>query len=312
MKLRIKELMNTLSSSITIGKELGPFIRPFISGIFTAILSVCAIWCSETKYFILVLLFAIIFFCLTVCLIVVVRRKNSVISEQNARIVHLEEDNNMPYFKDWYLVYTYMWRKKRDWLHNKIIIDELIISRKLHGIGDLKNNSATYTFKGTYQGSSDYFSFCIAGLLEGSTKFKDINFTAFDAITREPLYVILSPDTFDGNMKYIQIFFRQTKVPGDYIEIILSWDWPRTTHAKSDYFVVPNVYGIETKKIVTEFVPTSDMHITSVEAYIYNEDCAKLKKPPQLIADIYADCNNHYNYTFDNLEQNADYIISFE
>lgn len=235
-----------------------------------------------------------------------VRKSESLMSAQQERISLIEKYLNVPFFKKWNLLYSFMWRTHQNILRNNVELEEINIKRHLHGEGDIKDNSASYTFVGKYLGSADYFIFCVAGL-DGTT-IDDINFTAYDQRNNCTLEFSLAPNTPDGNMKYIYIYHKIQKQKGDLFNIKLSWDWPRTTYAKSDYFAVPNIYGLSTKRIITEFVEADDMHVNLVETYKFGLN----DENPVFIKHIYKDVNGKYIHIIEDPEQDADYITYFE
>lgn len=218
---------------------------------------------------------------------------------------------NVPFFRDWYLQYTMIWRKYSEFLHNNVLLDEVRIVRVLHG-GDeyYKDNSPKYTFKGKYEGTANYFVFCIAGLGDDCTTLSDINFKAFDKRNYIELQYSLASDIPDNIVKFVRISFVEEKQKGDFFDIELSWTWPRTMFAKKDYFAFPNIYGNKTKKLILEFKCADDMEIECVETHKLGLNDAEVSFLKRLYSND--DLGRIYIHEINNPEQGADYITYYE
>ena len=113
--------------------------------------------------------------------------------------------------------------------------------------------------------------------------------------------------TQDLNIKYLEIFFRKQMSPKDGFKIELSWQWPKTAVAKSDYFSIPNIYSITTNRIILDLFPTPDMNLSSVETYKFGLSDID----PVLIEHVYKNGDGFYRSVIDNPEKDADYITYY-
>ena len=95
---------------------------------------------------------------------------------------------------------------------------------------------------------------------------------------------------------------------GDIFKIELSWQWPKTAFIKSDYFSIPNIYSSETKRLILDLYPTTDMNLTTVETYKFGLS----DKDPVKINHIYKNEEGFYHTIIDNPEKDADYITYYE
>lgn len=234
------------------------------------------------------------------------------------RVVKLKKEmatinqcQSVPYFKSWYLMYTLLWRKHRNLLHNNIDFDEIYIKRNLHG-GDEKHkdNTAIYRFKGRCKSDANYFFFCIGGLDGNDITLEKINFQAYDKRTNEALPVCLDDNIPDGMTKFVRVSYNGNgKLQGDICDLELSWTWPKTMYANADYFVFPNCYGNQTKKLTLEFSRTEDMNLKFVGTYKLG---LKDKNPVFIKQLNSADSDMTYIHEIDNPEQDADYITYYE
>ena len=95
--------------------------------------------------------------------------------------------------------------------------------------------------------------------------------------------------------------------PKDGFKIELSWQWPKTAVAKSDYFSIPNIYSITTNRIILDLFPTPDMNLSSVETYKFGLSDID----PVLIELVYKNGDGFYRSVIDNPEKDADYITYY-
>nr|WP_195461825.1 hypothetical protein [Alistipes sp. D31t1_170403_E11] len=228
------------------------------------------------------------------------------IKKQNEHIALLEKLINVPFFKKWNLIYTFLWRSSKDSLKNNVSILETHISRTLSGKGKIKDNNLVYRFTGEFLDKSKVFKICIAGIDHDLT-LEDIEFTALDIRTNEVLFAQIEQNRRDNIVKDIVIFFKEEKKQGSLFEIELKWKWPKTAFSKSDYFSFPNIYAINNKKILMDFKPADDMKLKKVEIWKYGIDDGE----PEFVSHVYPQ-DGIYNYEIVNPEMNADYILYYE
>lgn len=259
--------------------------------------------CMPSKHFLFFILAIIISACTIVFLIVWVVKLKREMSKIN-------QCQSVPYFKSWFLMYTLLWRKHRDLLHNDVIFDEIHIKRCLHGGDDKqKDNTATYRFKGKCKGAAEYFLFCVGGLDGNDITLGKVNFRAFDKRADQELCVSLDDNIPDGMTKFVRVSYVEEKQQGDYFDLELSWTWPKTMYANADYFVFPNCYGNQTKKLRLEFSRSDDMNLKFVGTY----KLGIKDKNPVFIKQLYGvDSNKTYIHEIDAPEQDADYITYYE
>jgi len=228
------------------------------------------------------------------------------LEKQKERILLLEKLMNVPFFKKWNLIYTFLWRSNENRLRNNIRLSEVVITRTLSGNGRIKDNNIIYRFKGEFLGLSKVFKISIGGS-DNNVSLKDISFSATDLRNKESLHAQIEYGGRDDIVKEVVVFFKENMNRGDFFELELQWKWPKTAFAKTDYFSYPNIYSLETKKILMNFHPTSDMNITKVEIWKFGLD----DNEPQFIDYIYP-LNNGYHFIIENPENTADYILYYE
>ena len=228
------------------------------------------------------------------------------LEQKEARIALLEKLMNVPFFKKWNLLYTFMWRNAISLLSNQVSLFEIHVSRHLTGTGKLKDNHVSYIFSGECLDSVKSFRFCIAGA--GNIPLEKINFQVVDLTTEKPLEYGILNNSQDANIKYVEIYFRGEMLKGDIFKIELSWQWPKTAFIKSDYFSIPNIYSSETKRLILDLYPTTDMNLTTVETYKFGLS----DKDPVKINHIYKNEEGFYHTIIDNPEKDADYITYYE
>lgn len=204
------------------------------------------------------------------------------------------------------LYYTNIWRKSISKLKNQVHLSEIHVTRRVVGEGEglWRDNQATYIFEGKSLCTLQEFTFSIAGREEVS--INDINMKIIDLIDNTELYFMLF-DTDDDNIKFLKIYFRETKQQGDHFKIQVSWRWPKTAHLKYGYFSIPNIYSISTDKLVLEFIPSDEMNI-KVNIFKYGLNDTK----PHFIKHAYPDKDKNYIITIEKPEMDADYITSYE
>lgn len=228
------------------------------------------------------------------------------LSQKEERIALLERLMNVPFFKKWNLLYTFMWRSAISFLNNPVILFEIHVTRRLVGAGKYKDNKVTYTFSGEIIEKTKSFSFCIAGA--GNIVLDKIHFNVIDLTHNQKLEYGILKNSQDSDIKYVEIYFREPKVVGDIFNIELKWEWPKTAFSKSDYFSIPNIYSVSTKRIVLDLYPAVDMRLSTVETYKFGLNDAE----PMKIEYLYKNEEGLYRSIIDNPEKNADYITYYE
>lgn len=200
-----------------------------------------------------------------------------------------------------------MWRKAIKEIKNEVILNEIYIKRELFGPGKLKNNKILYRFKGECIGTMNKFTFCFAGL--DSVSLNSLNLEVKDIRNNINLdFCEIKKKNYSENIKFIEIYFYNNKAKGDLFDIDITWIWPKTAYIKSDYFSVPNIYSITTKKIILELILSQDMNVKHVEIYKFGlDDCE-----PEKISHVYKKCDKQYLIEIENPELNADYITYYE
>lgn len=275
--------------------------------------STCA-YIFQPKYFNFIVIVSITIMVIT-CIIILFRvYKQKVdidtlkikIKEQDEHIALLEKLMNVPFFKKWNLIYTFLWRSAKDRLKNNVILSEIYISRTLSGKGKIKDNNLIYRFTGELLDNTKLFRICIAGA-DNELTLDDINFRVRDIRRNELLSAQIEYSRRDNIVKDIVVFFKEEKKRGDFFELEFSWTWPRTAFLKSDYFSIPNIYSVDTKKIIMDFIPTDDMHLKKVEIWKFGLD----DNEPEFISIVYPS-DKGYHYVVDNPELSADYITYYE
>ena len=233
------------------------------------------------------------------------RNIKTTLQSKNQRIVQLEQLINVPFFKKWHLLYTFMWRNAMPFLSNDIDMYEVSVIRKLTGKGRIKDNHISYVFYGECISNTKTFHFCVAGA--NNVALNRISFKARDVSSSTELEYKIINNTHDSIFKFIEIYFKREMTAGEMIRLEISWDWPKTAFGRTDYFSFPNIFSRCTKRIVLELFPTDDMHLSSVEIYKFGLS----DKEPTLIEHTYND-NGCYRTIIDHPEQNADYITYYE
>ena len=221
------------------------------------------------------------------------------------RIAQLEHLINVPFFKKWNLLYTFMWRNAIPYLSNDIEFYEAFVTRKLVGPGRLKDNHVKYVFWGECQSKLRTFHFCVAGA--DNIPLEKISFKAFDLFMSKELEYRVIKNTPDSNFKYVDIYFREEKSIGDVIKLELSWEWPKTAFSKSDYFSFPNIFSHGTRRIILELYPTDNMQLSSVDTYKFGLP----DKDPVFLEHTYKNSDGYFRTIINNPEQNADYITYY-
>ena len=278
------------------------------------------IW--KPEYFNIVAIIAISIIALTILRIIyaIYRQKHDInvltlrlnsqdekIKNQDEHIALLEKLMNVPFFKKWNLIYTFLWRSSKNHLKNNVSILETYISRSLSGNGKIKDNNLIYKFTGEFLDRSSVFKICIGGADHDLT-LENIQFTAIDIRRGEVLLAQIDQNRRDNIVKDIIIFLKEEKKKGDLFEFEFRWKWPKTAFIKSDYFSFPNIYSTVNNKIILDLKPTNDMNLKKVEIWKFgiNDDT------PELISRVYPSCDNLYHYVIDNPEEDADYITYYE
>ena len=228
------------------------------------------------------------------------------LEQKKERIALLEKLMNVPFFKKWNLLCTFMWRNAKSLLSNPVCLFEIHVSRRLSGAGQLKDNHVTYSFLGECLEPMSSFRFCIAGL--GNIPLKRIGFKAKDLTNNRDLDFGILKNSEDSDMKYAEIFFRKELQQGDIFRIELTWNWPKTAFSKSDYFSLANIYSDSTKRVVLDLYPTEDMKLSTFETYKFGLS----DKEPILINHLYKNDEGYYHTIIDNPEKDADYITYYE
>ena len=228
------------------------------------------------------------------------------LDNKEARIALLEKLMNVPFFKKWNLIYTFMWRNSLSILSNPVNLFEIHVSRRLKGTGQLKDNNLSYIFSGECLERMSSFRFCIAGL--GSIPLKKINFKVIDHTWDNSLEFGVAKNSEDSDIKFAEIYFRNELQKGDVFKIELTWQWPKTAYCKSDYFSLANIYSISTKRLVLDLYPTEDMKLSTVETYKFGIS----DKEPVRVNHIYMNDAGYYHTIIDNPEKDADYITYYE
>ena len=229
------------------------------------------------------------------------------IKKQDEHIVLLEKLMNVPFFKKWNLIYTFLWRSSKNHLKNNVAILETYISRTLSGTGKIKDNNIIYIFTGEFLEDSRVFKICIAGA-DHNLSLENIDFTVIDVRHNEVLFAQIEQNRRDNIVKDIIVYFKNEYKKGDLFEFEFKWKWPKTAFVKSDYFSFPNIYSIENKKIIMDFIPTGDMKLKNVELWKFGID----DSAPKLISPIYPTQDGIYHYTVEKPEKDSDYIIYYE
>ena len=228
------------------------------------------------------------------------------LSKKEKQIELLERLMNVPFFKKLNLLYTFMWRNAISFLNNSVILFKIHVTRQLVGTGKIKDNNVSYIFSGECIERIISFKFCIAGA--GYVPLDKIHFHVIDLTKNLKLDYNVLRNTHDSEIKYVEIFFREPLLKGDFFNIELKWQWPKTAFVKSDYFSIPNIYSKTTKRIILDLYPTEDMKLSSVETYKFGLNDAE----PKLIEHLYINNDGFYRSTIDNPEINADYITYYE
>lgn len=222
------------------------------------------------------------------------------------RIALLKKLMNVPFFKKWNLIYTFMWRNAISILSNPVTFYEIQVSRHLHGTGKIKDNHVTYVFWGECLDSIKSFHFCIAGL--GNVPLEKIGFKVMDMTTNTPLNYDLLKNSKDLDIKYVEVYFRKELQKNDIFKLDFSWQWPKTAYNKSGYFSIPNIYSESTKRLILDLYPTQDMNLSTVETYKFGIDDME----PSKINHLYMNDAGYYHAVIDNPEKDADYITYYE
>lgn len=222
------------------------------------------------------------------------------------QIALLEKLMNVPFFKKWNLLYTFMWRNAISFLSNSVNLFEVHVTRKLQGTGRLKDNNVSYCFSGEVITRTKAFRFCLAGL--GNVPLEKIQFFVKDLTLDQKLEYSVLKNSQDSDIKYVEIYFRDQKNEGDVFNLEFCWKWPKTAYINSGYFSIPNIYSISTKRIIIDLYPTEDMKLSTVETYKFGINDAE----PEKIEHIYMNKEGFYRSIIDNPEKNADYITYYE
>ena len=222
------------------------------------------------------------------------------------RIALLEKLMNVPFFKKWNLIYTFMWRNAISLLSNPVVFYEIHVSRRLHGTGKIKDNHVTYAFLGECLDSINSFHFCVAGL--GNIPLEKIGFKVMDMTTNTPLGFAMLKNSKDSDIKYVEVYFRKELQKKDIFNLEFSWQWPKTAYNKSGYFSIPNIYSESTKRLILDLYPTQDMSLSTVETYKFGIDDME----PSKINHLYMNDAGYYHAVIDNPEKDADYITYYE
>lgn len=228
------------------------------------------------------------------------------LAKKNERIALLERLMNVPFFKKWNLLYTFMWRNAISFLNNPINLYEIHVTRRLVGNGKLKDNIVSYIFSGECVEKTKSFKFCIAGA--GNVPLEKIQFHVRETTQNQELEYTILKNSHDSNIKYVEVYFRESLLSGETFNIELNWQWPKTAFIKSDYFSIPNIYSKNTKRIILDLYPTTDMKLSSVETYkfgLYDSE-------PQQIDHIYINKDGFYRSIIADPEKDADYITYYE
>jgi len=228
------------------------------------------------------------------------------LAKKDERIALLERLMNVPFFKKWNLLYTFMWRNAISLLNNPINLYEIHVTRRLVGNGKLKDNIVSYIFSGECTEKTKSFKFCIAGA--GNVPLEKIQFHVKETTQNQDLEYTILKNSHDSNIKYVEIYFKESLLSGETFNIELNWQWPKTAFIKSDYFSIPNIYSKNTKRIILDLYPTTDMKLSSVETYkfgLYDSE-------PQQIDHIYLNKDGFYRSIIADPEKDADYITYYE
>lgn len=212
---------------------------------------------------------------------------------------------NVPFLDKWPLLYTFMWRNSIPILNNPVKLFEIHVTRRLIGSSKTKDNQVTYLFSGECVKQTSYFRFCMVGA--SVVPLKKIQFHIMDLTLNQELEYRVLRNTQDSNIKYVEIYFKKPILPKDVFKIELSWTWPKTAFAESDYFSIPNIYSKTTKRLILDLYPTPDMNLSCVETYKFGLCDAE----PILVEHLYKNKEGFYRSIIVNPENNADYITYY-
>lgn len=294
-------------------------IQKIVSLLFCIGLAILA-YISRIPFFYLSIIVTMVIMVATIIyLIIKVRHQKKSITDLTAKdelkteqIAKLQEENrqlsmlNVVIWGKKCLYYTCVWRKNISRLKNQVHLSEIHITRRVIGEGEelWRDNQVTYIFEGKSLCSLQEFAFSIAGREEVS--IEKINLKILDLMDNTELHFMLF-DTDDDNIKFIKIYFRETKQQGDHFKIQVSWRWPKTVHLQYGYFSISNIYSISTDKLVLEFIPLAEMDI-KVDIFKYGLNDTE----PQPINHVYPDKDKNYITTIEKPEMDADYITYYE
>lgn len=124
------------------------------------------------------------------------------------------------------------------------------------------------------------FRILIAG--NSVEELSTINFNAFEKC--EDGWKKLAPDLVEGAMdsfiKDIIISYREPKKKGDYVNLKITWRWPKMLSvASEDYVTLPIVYSRKIEKVSMKLIPKGNVKFASFKAYKY-----VLGKKPSLVS----------------------------
>lgn len=228
------------------------------------------------------------------------------LKNKEERISQLEQLLNVPFFQKWNLLYTFMWRNAISFLNNPVNLFEVHVIRKLEGKGRLKDNNVSYSFLGECVESIKSFRFCLAGM--DNIELERIQFKVTDITLNKTLDYSILKNSKDSNIKYVEIFFREQKNQRDIFKIKIEWRWPKTAFSKTDYFSIPNIYSLMTKRIILDLYPTNDMNLSLVDIYKFGFR----DEQPKKIEHLYINEEGFYRSIIDNPEKDSDYITYYE
>lgn len=315
------------SSNTNSGNKLGVTDKVFsiIANVITIIVSTVA-YITSSPYLNLIIIIAIIIMVVTlIWLIVKTSRQKKLIAdltedfnakdkitkeqiselqEKTEKIPMMERLMNIPRFKKQRLYYTNIWRNSIPKLKNQVNLSQIHVIRRVvgNGSGLWRDNNATYIFEGRFLCESDKFTFSIAGREEVSVSDIQLKITDLEGEMHYRLF-----DSDDDNIKFLEIYFRETKQKGDHFKIQITWVWPQTVHVNYGYFSIPNIYSVSTSKLILEFIPSEEMNVR-VDTYKYGLNDTE----PQHLTHVYPDTDKKFISTIENPEMDADYITYYE
>lgn len=197
-------------------------------------------------------------------------------------------------------------------IQNNIIITQMDVYNTIEptGVGAKRDSSVKLSIKGIADSDNvSQIQILVAG--DTITKWSEINLQAHEIINgrKNKLFARIADNGQDSYLKQVVISYATKKKRGDFINIIVTWQWPNMLNIEEeDYTSLPIALAKETKSISMTIHPKIPLEYseTSVYKYCLGQETA------QHIMDVKPKKDNTITYSEDNPIFKSCYILYYK